>query len=83
MYAHEVTLHELDVIHDGSDLRGPMRLRLKLFTPRFVTRYSALRDQIARLNVDDEPEAPVEDAADGLQEPYGVSHPIIMHQAPP
>ncbi|KAI0831130.1 hypothetical protein BC628DRAFT_1352403 [Trametes gibbosa] len=51
VYAHEVTLHELDVIHDGSDLHGPLRLKLKLVTPRFVTRYHLLRDQISRLNL--------------------------------
>ena len=53
MYTHEVTLHELNVIHDGSDLNGPLRLRLKVFAPRFVTRYTTLRDQIARLNLTD------------------------------
>ncbi|TBU32322.1 hypothetical protein BD311DRAFT_803919 [Dichomitus squalens] len=50
VYTHEVTLHELNVIHDGSDLSGPLRLRLKVFSPRFATRYSMLRDQISRLN---------------------------------
>ncbi|KAM5539044.1 hypothetical protein V8D89_007267 [Ganoderma adspersum] len=50
IYTHEVTLHELNVIHDGSDLGGPLRLRLKVFTPRFVARYNMLRDQISRLN---------------------------------
>ncbi|OSD02908.1 hypothetical protein PYCCODRAFT_1467582 [Trametes coccinea BRFM310] len=51
LYAHEVTLHELNVIHDGSDLQGPLRLRLKLVSPRFVTRYHLLRDQIARFHL--------------------------------
>ncbi|KAI9064258.1 hypothetical protein FKP32DRAFT_1675781 [Trametes sanguinea] len=51
LYAHEVTLHELNVIHDGSDLQGPLRLRLKLVSPRFVTRYHILRDQIARFTL--------------------------------
>ena len=51
VYTHEVTLHELNVIHDGSDLDGPLRLRLRVIAPRFVTRYNTLRDQIARLNV--------------------------------
>ncbi|RPD65967.1 hypothetical protein L226DRAFT_184677 [Lentinus tigrinus ALCF2SS1-7] len=53
VYTHEVTLHELNVIHDGSDLNGPLRLRLKVYMPRFVTRYTSLRDQIARLNLTD------------------------------
>ena len=51
VYTHEVTLHELNVIHDGSDLSGPLRLRLKVFSPRFATRYSMLRDQVSRLNL--------------------------------
>ena len=51
VYAHEVTLHELNVLHDGSDLNGPLRLCMKVFTPRFVTRYTTLRDQITRLNL--------------------------------
>ncbi|EIW60301.1 uncharacterized protein TRAVEDRAFT_45551 [Trametes versicolor FP-101664 SS1] len=51
VYAHEVTLHELDVIHGGSDLQGPLRLKLKFVAPRFVTRYHLLRDQISRLNL--------------------------------
>ncbi|KAI0670545.1 hypothetical protein C8Q78DRAFT_1036777 [Trametes maxima] len=51
VYAHEVTLHELNVLHDGSDLHGPLRLKLKVYTPRFVTRYHILREQIARLNI--------------------------------
>ncbi|KAI0361918.1 hypothetical protein OH77DRAFT_1507632 [Trametes cingulata] len=51
LYAHEVSLHELNVIHDGSDLHGPLRLRLKRIAPRFVTRYQILREQIARLDL--------------------------------
>ncbi|KAI0646894.1 hypothetical protein C8Q79DRAFT_956855 [Trametes meyenii] len=58
VYAHEVTLHELNVLHDGSDLHGPLRLRLKVLTPRFVTRYHVLREQIARLNLTADGEEP-------------------------
>ncbi|KAI0721604.1 hypothetical protein C8T65DRAFT_630539 [Cerioporus squamosus] len=63
VYTHEVTLHELNVIHDGSDLNGPLRLRLKVFTPRFVARYTTLRDQIARLSVADGDDSHVDAAA--------------------
>ncbi|RDX48304.1 hypothetical protein OH76DRAFT_1404880 [Lentinus brumalis] len=63
VYTHEVTLHELNVIHDGSDLNGPLRLRLKVFTPRFVARYTTLRDQIARLSVTDGDDSHVDPAA--------------------
>ncbi|KAH9854062.1 hypothetical protein C2E23DRAFT_867571 [Lenzites betulinus] len=69
VYAHEVTLHELDVIHDGSDLHGPLRLKLKLVAPRFVTRYHLLRDQIARLNL----------TADGDESRSGAAMPDPPH----
>ncbi|EMD38587.1 hypothetical protein CERSUDRAFT_113770 [Gelatoporia subvermispora B] len=51
VHAHEVTLHDINVIHDGSDLHGPLRLQLRAVFPRFITRYHALRDQIARLDI--------------------------------
>ncbi|KAL4262937.1 hypothetical protein AB1N83_000770 [Pleurotus pulmonarius] len=51
VYAREVTLHDLNVIHDGSDIAGPLRLRLRSFAPRFAFRYHQLRDQIARLHL--------------------------------
>jgi hypothetical protein len=50
-HAREVTLHDLNVLHDGSDLSGPLRLRLHVVVPRFILRYHMLRDQIARLNL--------------------------------
>lgn len=60
-HTHEVTLHELNVIHDGSDLQGPLRLRLYATSPRFYTRYTALREQIAGLHL-------VEDDDDGFDD---------------
>ncbi|KAF7440929.1 hypothetical protein PC9H_001278 [Pleurotus ostreatus] len=51
VYAREVTLHDLNVIHDGSDIAGPLRLRLRSSVPRFAFRYHQLRDQIARLHL--------------------------------
>ena len=51
VHAREVTLHDLNVIHDGSDLQGPLRMHLHLSVPRFIFRYHTLRDQIARLNL--------------------------------
>ncbi|KAG5221520.1 Superoxide-generating NADPH oxidase heavy chain [Salix suchowensis] len=38
VYAREVTLHDLNVIHDGSDIAGPLRLRLRSSVPRFAFR---------------------------------------------
>ncbi|KAI0637136.1 hypothetical protein C8Q77DRAFT_1096212 [Trametes polyzona] len=74
VYAHEVTLHELDVIHDGSDLHGPLRLKLKLNAPRFVTRYHRLREQIARLNVNADEEEP---HGDSTSEPAPEHEPVV------
>ncbi|TBU66018.1 hypothetical protein BD310DRAFT_943503 [Dichomitus squalens] len=73
VYTHEVTLHELNVIHDGSDLSGPLRLRLKIFSPRFATRYSMLRDQISRLNFVEDGDAHA-DAAPVQQDQPNLTH---------
>ena len=61
MHVHEVTLHDLNVLHDGADLTGPLRLELRA-TPRFIARYNALRDQIARLDLAAEDEQTFEGA---------------------
>jgi hypothetical protein len=50
-HAREITLHDLNVLHDGSDLSGSLRLQLQLTVPRFIIRYHMLRDQVARLNL--------------------------------
>ena len=50
IHTAEVTLHELNVLHDGIDLTGPLRLQLSA-VPRFITRYHALREQVAQLTL--------------------------------
>jgi hypothetical protein len=50
-FAREITLHDLNVLHDGSDFSGPLRIQLQSVIPRFITRYRLLQDQIARLNM--------------------------------
>lgn len=50
IHTGEVTLHELNILHDGIDLTGPLRLRLSSI-PRFITRYHALREQVAQLSL--------------------------------
>ncbi|KAJ7756830.1 hypothetical protein DFH07DRAFT_919850 [Mycena maculata] len=60
VYAREVTLHDLNVLHDASNITGPLRLGLKLVVPRFILRYHLLQEQVSRLNlvaVGDEQEA--------------------------
>jgi hypothetical protein len=50
IYAREVTLHDLNVLHDGSDFSGPLRLHLRFVVPRFILRYHSLQDQVALQN---------------------------------
>lgn len=47
--AREVSLHDLGVLHTGCDLSGPLSLRLDTISPRFGTRYKAIRDEIVRV----------------------------------
>jgi hypothetical protein len=42
-------LHDLGVLHTGCDLNGPLFLRLDTISPRFGTRYKAIRDEIVRV----------------------------------
>ncbi|KAK7023892.1 hypothetical protein R3P38DRAFT_3270164 [Favolaschia claudopus] len=51
VHAPEVTLHDLNVLHDGCDIAGPLRFRLKAVAPRFILRYHSLQDQVSRLNL--------------------------------
>ena len=44
-------MHDLNVLHDGSDIYGPLRLQLRSVVPRFIVRYHLLQDQITRLNL--------------------------------
>ena len=49
--ASEVSLHDLNSLHDGTNRDGPLRLRLRCSPFRFMTRYYALREQIYRLDL--------------------------------
>ncbi|KAG9318122.1 hypothetical protein JVU11DRAFT_189 [Chiua virens] len=51
VHAREITLHDLNNLHDGSDFVGPLRLLLRAIVPRFIIRYYALQEQIQRLSV--------------------------------
>ena len=51
MHSREISLHDLNILHDGSNFAGPLRLHLHAIVPRFIIRYYALQDQIQRLNV--------------------------------
>ncbi|KAG6854981.1 hypothetical protein C0991_009804 [Blastosporella zonata] len=54
-YAHELSLHDLNILHDGLNKSGPLRLRLKSVTPRFIDRYHLLQDQIAQFQLAEPP----------------------------
>ncbi|KAG6874325.1 hypothetical protein C0995_001550 [Termitomyces sp. Mi166 len=50
-YAHELSLHDLNVLHDGLNKSGPLRLRLRTVKPRFIDRYHLLQNQIAQFQI--------------------------------
>lgn len=61
-------MHDLNAIHDGIGLTGPLRVTLQSVVPRFITRYNVLRDQITRLTLSgdaDEEELGGEEDAEG------------------
>ncbi|KZT26339.1 hypothetical protein NEOLEDRAFT_1132385 [Neolentinus lepideus HHB14362 ss-1] len=51
VFARDISLHDLNVLHDGFGLAGPLRLRLSFISPRFITRYHELRQQLGQLTV--------------------------------
>lgn len=57
IHAREVTLHDLNVLHDGFDMSGPLRLKLQVIAPRFIARYHSLQEQVSRLGIEDVEEA--------------------------
>ncbi|KAF7322683.1 hypothetical protein HMN09_00047100 [Mycena chlorophos] len=79
IYAREVSLHDLNVLHDASNISGPLRLRLNPVSPRFIVRYHALQAHIARLtmaDVDAEEQEPLPgDIEPQVQETVEDQHP--------
>lgn len=61
------------MLHDGSDIAGPLRLRIKSVAPRFILRYHLLQDQVSRLNIaaaaGDEQEASTDPTEQGQHNP--------------
>ncbi|KAF4614464.1 hypothetical protein D9613_002881 [Agrocybe pediades] len=54
IYSREVTLHDLNVLHDVSGIHGLLRMRLKSSLPRFITRYQYLQEHVSRLTLDEQ-----------------------------
>lgn len=49
--AREVSLHDLNVLHDGLNNSGPLRLRLETAGPRFIVQYRMLREHVTQLSI--------------------------------
>jgi hypothetical protein len=61
VHAREISLHDLNVLHHGLELIGPLRLRLRTALPRFINRYRSLQSQVTRLDVARSASHPAED----------------------
>lgn len=59
VYAREVTLHDLNVLHDVSSINGQLRMRLYASTPRFITRYQYLQGHVSQLNLEPPSDVPL------------------------
>lgn len=51
MHSRDISLHDLHVLHDGSDFSGSLRILLRASVPRFIVRYYALQEQVQRLDL--------------------------------
>ncbi|TFK42778.1 hypothetical protein BDQ12DRAFT_719621 [Crucibulum laeve] len=51
VHTQEVTLHDLNNLHDSLGISGPLRVRLQTVVPRFIVRYHTLQEQVSRLNI--------------------------------
>ncbi|KAF9001949.1 hypothetical protein BDQ17DRAFT_1326984 [Cyathus striatus] len=49
IFAREVSLHDLNTLHDASGIAGPLRLRMQTIAPRFIVRFHLLQEHAARL----------------------------------
>ncbi|KAG5645878.1 hypothetical protein DXG03_005025 [Asterophora parasitica] len=67
-FAHELTLHDLNVLHDGLNKTGPLRLRLRTVTPRFIDRYHMLQEQIAHFQLANHKDIAVEPSTEDVQD---------------
>jgi hypothetical protein len=61
VHAREISLHDLNVLHHGLDVIGPLRLRLRTVLPRFINRYRSLQSQVTRFDVVRSASQPAED----------------------
>ena len=62
VHAREISLQDLNILHDGLGLTGPLRLRLRTVLSRFICRYRNLQSQVTRLKVSRTTNRPVDDS---------------------
>jgi hypothetical protein len=74
VHAREISLHDLNVLHHGLELIGPLRLRLRTVLPRFINRYRSLQSQVTRLDVARSASHPAEDESSEEQAIVGSPH---------
>jgi hypothetical protein len=62
VHAREISLHDLNVLHDGLGLTGPLRLQLRTVLSRFICRYRSLQSQVTRFRVSETTNHPTDDS---------------------
>lgn len=50
VYCREVSLNDLNILHIGCELEGPLSLRLDQNSPRFILRYRAIMAELHRVS---------------------------------
>ncbi|KAI0273833.1 hypothetical protein BC834DRAFT_232262 [Gloeopeniophorella convolvens] len=71
IHAREVSLHDLNMLHDGLSLGGPLRLRLRVSLPRFIHRYRSLQHQLSQLAISRAPGHPSQEPGEQLHNNAG------------
>ncbi|KAF9036937.1 hypothetical protein BDZ89DRAFT_1061627 [Hymenopellis radicata] len=49
VHARVVSLHDLSLVYNASGSSGPLRLKLRTISPRFIIRYRHLHEEVSRL----------------------------------
>lgn len=49
VYSRDVSLHDLNMLHDGSGIGGPLRAKLYASNSRFIIQYQQLQEHVSRL----------------------------------
>lgn len=50
VFSREVSLNDLNTLHIGCELEGPLAFRLDQNSPRFITRYRAILAELHRVS---------------------------------